>query len=721
MKKSTISIIFIIALSSICIPQNHWEKTTGPTGGIMRSVVKGPDGKVISGTSDGRLFYSEDNAESWNQVDTVLGRQIVDFVYCDDGSILAATVGMGGVHRSTDSGQTWFSGALRNEEVWTLIKDPFGHLYAGTRTNGHIWKSTDNGYNWFISHFVTGSNNVNDLEYNSLTYTMFAAYNHYIYRSTDFGENWEFLSNGMGEADSIQDITFDDNGSTYAGSQEAGGAIYLSTNNGDSWTNMDTSQTFGDIINVGLNDILAIENYLLVATHSGVAKSTDMGQSWEFITNGLRSLDIINFAYDSTTNTIYAANQRGGIFISNDYGESWQLKSNGLNASFSRNLSFDYNETLYAASLLNGVHRSTDYGETWELIVNGITEFTQISVFATKDEYVITGTQDGYYVSTNRGDNWQQGSAFAGQTVYKIEEDLKGNWYFAIWGGMFYKSTDKGISWLNKINEFVFSITIDSSGNIFAGTNSGRIYKSTDDGESWFFSDNGLTTGSTIMDIAVSPSGRVIYTSTYGNGVFKSENEGENWVDVSQGGLEQKAVFTIGVRNDKEIFASIFEEDEIYYSSSGGGDWILVSEGMFDVETRDFVVDSDGYVYAGTKESVWRTKTNTIITDIETEEYVTPENFYLSQNYPNPFNPSTTISYSISEPGFVTLKVYDILGNEVAVLVNEEKTAGNFEVVFSAIGGSASGGNAYKLASGIYIYRLTSGIFTASKKLIILK
>jgi len=88
-----------------------------------------------------------------------------------------------------------------------------------------------------------------------------------------------------------------------------------------------------------------------------------------------------------------------------------------------------------------------------------------------------------------------------------------------------------------------------------------------------------------------------------------------------------------------------------------------------------------------------------------------PEKFNLSQNYPNPFNPSTTIRYSISEPSYVTLKVYDILGNEVTTLVNEEKPAGSYDVEFSS----------KNLASGIYIYRLTSGIFTASKKLILLK
>jgi hypothetical protein len=103
--------------------------------------------------------------------------------------------------------------------------------------------------------------------------------------------------------------------------------------------------------------------------------------------------------------------------------------------------------------------------------------------------------------------------------------------------------------------------------------------------------------------------------------------------------------------------------------------------------------------------------------------------FSLEQNYPNPFNPSTIIKYSIpsviasgsKQSQLVTLKIYDVLGNEVATLVNEEKPAGSYEVEFSAKGGSASGGNAYKLSSGIYFYRLQAGSFVETKKLILMK
>ena len=89
----------------------------------------------------------------------------------------------------------------------------------------------------------------------------------------------------------------------------------------------------------------------------------------------------------------------------------------------------------------------------------------------------------------------------------------------------------------------------------------------------------------------------------------------------------------------------------------------------------------------------------------------TPSNYLLSQNYPNPFNPSTTISYNIPVAGNVTLKIYNLMGEEVTVLVNEEKAIGNYEVQFDAS----------RLTSGVYFYRLQTGTFSEAKKLILMK
>jgi len=94
--------------------------------------------------------------------------------------------------------------------------------------------------------------------------------------------------------------------------------------------------------------------------------------------------------------------------------------------------------------------------------------------------------------------------------------------------------------------------------------------------------------------------------------------------------------------------------------------------------------------------------------------------FALTQNYPNPFNPTTQIKYQIPKEGYVTLKVYDILGREVATLVNQKQSVGRYEATFSTTGVSS------QISSGVYIYRLTvrsglDGNFAASKKMILLK
>lgn len=99
------------------------------------------------------------------------------------------------------------------------------------------------------------------------------------------------------------------------------------------------------------------------------------------------------------------------------------------------------------------------------------------------------------------------------------------------------------------------------------------------------------------------------------------------------------------------------------------------------------------------------------ITDVKDDKQDIPDNYFLSQNYPNPFNPTTVINYQIPQRGFVTLKIFDVLGKEVATLVNEEKSAGNYEVDFSSKG----------LASGVYIYTMKVNDFVDSKKMILLR
>ena len=108
---------------------------------------------------------------------------------------------------------------------------------------------------------------------------------------------------------------------------------------------------------------------------------------------------------------------------------------------------------------------------------------------------------------------------------------------------------------------------------------------------------------------------------------------------------------------------------------------------------------------------VWLATIDRNILSVDENSNQTVTEFALFQNYPNPFNPSTRIKYNVVSESFVQLKIYDVLGNEVEALVNEEKTAGTYEIEFTSD----------ELPSGIYFYRLTADKFSETKKLILLK
>lgn len=97
-------------------------------------------------------------------------------------------------------------------------------------------------------------------------------------------------------------------------------------------------------------------------------------------------------------------------------------------------------------------------------------------------------------------------------------------------------------------------------------------------------------------------------------------------------------------------------------------------------------------------------------TNINFEKAI-PTEFVLHQNYPNPFNPTTKISYSLPKTSLVQLKIFNLLGQEIRTIVNEEKSAGNYEVNFDAS----------ELPSGVYIYKMQAGSFVETKKMILIK
>ncbi len=130
------------------------------------------------------------------------------------------------------------------------------------------------------------------------------------------------------------------------------------------------------------------------------------------------------------------------------------------------------------------------------------------------------------------------------------------------------------------------------------------------------------------------------------------------------------------------------------------------------MDIRSVGVDDQDYLYAGSwGMSMFKTTTSTL-TSVENPP-ASPTDFMLEQNYPNPFNPTTSIQYAVGSKQFVSLKVYDVLGNEVVTLVNEYKPAGRYNVEFTV--------KNEQLSSGVYFYKLTAGSYSAVKKMVLMK
>ena len=202
---------------------------------------------------------------------------------------------------------------------------------------------------------------------------------------------------------------------------------------------------------------------------------------------------------------------------------------------------------------------------------------------------------------------------------------------------------------------------------------------------------------------------------------------------------------TLGLSNNEYLIEDLFAEvgDSIWSSRHQYQDYfpfICVDEGVFNkwgfhTPRKIFTIDDlTGYTYSLTQgvgvDSIYSSFDfgenfttlkgciidgivygDTTVVSVEVDTPNLPTEFFLSQNYPNPFNPITTIKYQIPELSNVTLKVYDVLGNEIASPVNEEKPSGSYEVEF----------NATILSSGIYFYRLQAGSFVETKKMVLMK
>jgi hypothetical protein len=212
-------------------------------------------------------------------------------------------------------------------------------------------------------------------------------------------------------------------------------------------------------------------------------------------------------------------------------------------------------------------------------------------------------------------------------------------------------------------------------------------------------------------NIGVSANGNVLFAvfmvpSDFVGGITDTTTFGDIWMTVSaNNGLNWEAPAKINPVNPVKDWRYI----SISPTSDNSGNTYYANMVCLKGNMPGSYVNGTGngeslepYVF------IRSTITGVGISQVSTE---VPSNFSLSQNYPNPFNPTTNIKFAVSKSGFVTLKVYDMLGKEVAVLVNNNMTSGTYEYQFDAS----------KLTSGIYFYNLKTDGFSETKKMMLIK
>ena len=315
-------------------------------------------------------------------------------------------------------------------------------------------------------------------------------------------------------------------------------------------------------------------------------------------------------------------------------------------------------------------------------------------------------------INSHSQNSWQQTNGPEGGSIRAFA--VSGTNLFAgtHYNGVFL-STNNGTSWTavnsGLTSADVYALAVSGT-NIFAGTYEGGVFRSTNNGTSWTAMNSGLTS-TDVLALAV--SGTNLFAGTNG-GAFLSTNNGTSWTAVNSG-LTAKYVKALAVIGTNLFAGTNF--GGVFLSTNNGTSWTAMNSGLTETSINAFAISGTN-LFAGTLGGgVWRRSLSDIV-GVQELVNVSPREYSLEQNYPNPFNPTTTIRFTIpvgaihESPLQTTLKIYNVLGQEIATLINNESLdAGENEIEF----------NASELSSGIYFYRLISDKFSQTHKMILLK
>ncbi|MGH1366307.1 MAG: ligand-binding sensor domain-containing protein [Calditrichia bacterium] len=360
--------------------------------------------------------------------------------------------------------------------------------------------------------------------------------------------------------------------------------------------------------------------------------------------------NIIVNAMVSTSNGVFVASDTGGVFFSENGMSEWTQRNTGLSNLDVLDLIATQSGNLFAATNGDGIFRSNDNGLNWTQANNGLGS----SVVLTMAEA-------------------PAGEVYAGTVLSGV-----------------FRSEDSGLNWENKsdpslLSTIVYKIAVDQSGDVFAGTAGEGLYSSSSRGDSWdLIGLSGIDVRTLEPDVAGG-----FLAGAWFDGIYRYS--GVSWSQIA---LPNTHVMDILEAGPYMLAAS--HGAGIFRSDDAGANWVPFNDGLTNAGVWSFVVDNAGHVYAGTNGSGVFRSMSPVLTGLEPTTSAVAKSFELKQNYPNPFNPATTIEFATRQSGSIYIDVVDPLGRTVAILLNESRAAGQYQLSFDAA----------NLASGVYLYRM---------------
>lgn len=452
------------------------------------------------------------------------------------------------------------------------------------------------------------------------------------------------------------------------------GTILKTIDGGSSWISQSIG-TLDDVHFIHFNDPLngwAVLYEFTPGRHGSVIHTSDGGNSWSVqLSIWGNTLHSIHF---SDENNGWVAGSSGITFHTTDAGVTWIQQFPATQGGWLWPIFFiDNNIGWTAGDPLFGMFKSTDGGFNWSSTSLPVVIRVYSILFADSLTGWLSAAQGQIARSFDGGINWenvQSGNSQDLRDIFFI--DYSKGWSVGYEGTIVY-SVDGGDNWSDQSS--------GTSSNLYS-------VQFVDEQTGWIVGDNGIILKTNNGGILVE---LVSFTAAQSNEqIFLS------WItatELNNQGFEIERKSTDDWEKIGFVNGNGTTTEMQYYSFT---DSIRLINNVNRICYRLKQIDFDGtYEYS-----------NEVAIEI-----LQPDSYLLKQNYPNPFNPITIINWQLPESKFVALKIYDVLGNEIASLINEEKPAGNFEVEF----------NASALSSGIYYYKLVAGDFVDVKKMILLK